>query len=122
MDLRYQSPAMRRKNSAPAPAASPMDEAPADETMDERMHQDEGGEDQGNGAGSAPTTILPKALGGGKDWKEGQEIVLKIVAIDPESGDMQVKYAPEKGGESDEAPADSMEAMDSAMPEEKGGY
>lgn len=99
-----------------------MDEAPADETMDEGMHQDEGGgEDQGNGAGSAPTTILPKALGGGKDWKEGQEIVLKIVAIDPESGDMQVKYAPEKGAQESE-PTDSMAAMDEAMPEEKGGY
>ena len=104
-----------------ATANPPMDEsappAPAEnETMDEGGH-----EDQGNGAGDEPTTILPKALGGGKKWEEGQEIVLKIVAIDPESGDMQVKYAPEKGGEEAE-PADSMEAMDQAMPESGGGY
>ncbi len=100
-------------------SAPPMDEsenpAPENETMDEGGD----GGDQGNSAGDAPTTILPKAIGAGKDWKEGDEIVLKIIAVDPETGDMQAKYASEEGGSE---PADSMEAMDSAMPEEKGGY
>ena len=91
----------------PAPAES--------ETMDEGGH-----EDQGNSAGSQPTTILKKEMGGGKQWEPGQEIVLKIIAVDPETGDMQAQYAPEKAQESE--PTDSMEAMDNAMPEEKGGY
>ena len=106
---------MRRKGNPPPP----MDESAEtpNETMDEGGH----GEDQGNSAGDDATTILPKSVGGGKQWKPGDEIVLKIVAVDPESGDMQAKYAPEKGGEEDE-PADSMEAMDQSMPESGGGY
>lgn len=100
---------MRRK-SAPAPAASPMDEAPADETMDEGMHQENAPSE-----GSKPTAFLPKEMGGGKMWKPGDEIVLRIDAVDPETGEMQVSYAPEKPGDADE-PSDSMEAMDKQMP------
>lgn len=108
---------MRRKMATANP---PMDEsappAPAEnETMDEGGH-----EDQGNGAGDKPTAFLPKELGGGKQWKAGDEIVLRIDAVDPETGEMQVSYASEEGGDAE--PADSMEAMDSAIPEEKGGY
>lgn len=109
---------MRRKMGmeAPAPATpSPMDEAaggPGDNQAEE------------SNEGSDATTILPKALGGGKQWKEGEEIVLKILAVDPESGDMQVKYAPEKPDSSSEEPTDTMSAMDQKLPagDEGGGY
>lgn len=98
---------MRRK-MAPADPPSPMDESP-NETMDEGGHSD-----------SKPTAFLPKELGGGKVWKPGDEIVLTIDAVDPETGEMQVSYAPSKG-EPTEEPTDSMSAMDKAMPENEPG-
>lgn len=94
---------------APAPAA-PMDEpeggmgdAPAEEA----------GED------SKPTAFLSKEMGGGKQWKPGDEIVLKVDAVDPETGELQVSYAPDKSADSEE-PADTMSAMDKAMPPDDG--
>lgn len=100
-------------------SAPPMNESATPEPAENETMSEGGHEDQGNGAGDDATTILPKSVGGGKNWKEGDEIVLKIVAVDPETGDMQAKYASEEGG--GEEPADSMEAMDKAMPE-GGGY
>ena len=58
------------------------------------------------------TLIAPKAMLGGKQWKAGEEIVFKIKSIDPESGDAELTYAPEKPDESDKEPTDSMSAMD----------
>jgi hypothetical protein len=109
----YMDPAMRRKMGmdAPAPAApaSPMDES-------------EGGMGDGQAEeskeGSQPTAFLPKEMGGGKQWKPGDEIVLKIDAVDPETGELQVSYAPEKA---DEPAGDSspMETFDKTMPEDQ---
>ena len=105
-----------------ATANPPMDEsappAPAEnETMDEGGH-----EDQGNGAGDEPTAFLPKELGGGKTWKAGDEIVLRIDAVDPETGEMQVSYANDpESGESNESPG-AMDSFDKEMPPSEGGY
>ncbi len=66
------------------------------------------------------TAFLPKSVLGGKQWKAGDEIVLTIKAIDPDTGEAEVSYAPEKGGEE---PPDTMAAMDQAMPPtEDEGY
>lgn len=95
---------------APPAPASPMDESEGgmgDSPMEESNE-------------SKPTAFLPKEMGGGKQWKPGDEIVLKIDAVDPETGEMQVSYAPEKSGDSaSEEPADTMSAMDKAMPEDQ---
>ena len=101
-------PAMRRKmgamdGPAPAPAApSPMD----------------GSGDMGEqpAENSKPTAFLSKEMGGGKQWKPGDEIVLKVDAVDPETGEMQVSYAPETGAEESNEPTDTMSAMDKQMP------
>jgi len=105
----YVEPKMRRKmgmmDSPPAAAApSPMDEGGMDEPSNE----------------SAPTAFLPKEMGGGKQWKPGDEIVLKVDAVDPETGEMQVSYASEEPGKDDAEPADTMSAMDKAMPPDDG--
>lgn len=110
----YVDPMMRRKmgDMPSAPAASPMDEteggmgdAPAEESSED----------------SKPTAFLSKEMGGGKQWKPGDEIVLKIDAVDPETGEMQVSYASDSGASGDE-PTDTMSAMDKAMPDDGGGY
>lgn len=87
---------------------APMDETP-NETMDEGGHQEQ------------PTAFLSKEMGGGKVWKPGDEIVLVVKAVDPETGELQVAYAPEKPGEGEgegegEEPTDSMSAMDKTFP------
>lgn len=101
---------MRRKMGTMPP--SPMDES-----------GDMGGEGAPGDASpenndSKTTAFLPKELGGGKQWKPGDEIVLKIDAVDPETGEMQVSYAPETGDESemDDSPG-PMEAFDKSMPD-----
>lgn len=107
---------MRRKMGE-TPAPSPMDE---------------GGEMGGNGGEPAaapdpgddnkPTAFLPKEMGGGKVWKPGDEIVLRVDAVDPETGELQVSYATENPGESEEEPTDSMSAMDQKLPDSEEGY
>ena len=51
-------------------------------------------------AGENQTAILPKTILAGKDFKPGEEVVLKIVAI--HDNDIEVEYAPEKGKEGPE--------------------
>lgn len=63
-------------------------------------------EEKGKGA----TGILPKTLMGGKDFKPGEEIVLKVVAV--HENDFEVEYAHdegehEEGGEQPMEPADA---------------
>jgi hypothetical protein len=110
----YMEPKMRRKMGAmdapPAQApAAPMDEpeggmgegeAPAEESND-----------------SKPTAFLSKEMGGGKQWKPGDEIVLKVDAVDPETGELQVSYASDPESSSDESPG-PMESFDQSMPAE----
>lgn len=70
----------------------------------------------------APTIFVKKEMLGGKDWKAGEEIVFKIKSIDPESGEAELYYAPEKpGGDKPEEPADAMMEMDKKFPADEGG-
>lgn len=94
--------------SSAAPS-SPMEESPTPESAPEDSSKDQ------------PTTFFSKEVAGGKNWKEGDEIVMRVKSVDPETGELQVEYAPEKPGEAE--PSDSMEAMDQSMPETNdGGY
>jgi hypothetical protein len=88
-------PAMRKRMGMEDPAPNTEEEAPSE----------------------SATLIAPKAMLGGKQWKAGEEIVFKIKSIDPESGDAELTYAPEKPGESDKEPTDSMSAMDESFPD-----
>jgi hypothetical protein len=70
----------------------------------------------------APSIFVKKEMLGGKDWKAGEEIVFKIKAIDPETGEAELYYAPEKAGDDHmEEPADAMSAMDNKFPADQGG-
>lgn len=103
---------MRRKmGDMPAPAA------PTDEGGDGGKMPAEAPEE--NGGDAKPTAFLPKEIGGGKQWKPGDEIVLKVDAVDPESGELQVSYAPESPDDTKE-PTDTMSAMDKTMPDDSG--
>lgn len=113
----YESPVTRRRMMA-RDSASP---APPDSS-------DQGGEgdeppaspSSGNGdAGKDFTAFLPKEITAGKTFKAGEEIVLKIKAVDPDTGELEVEYAPAK--EQYRAPdeGDSVAGIDSLeMPEE----
>lgn len=65
--------------------------------------------------GSEPTTVVPKALLAGKEWKPGDEIVFVIKAIDPETGDAEIAYATAEA----EPAEDTMAAMDERFPPEE---
>lgn len=71
--------------------------------------------------GEQPRGVLPKAILAGKDFKPGDEIVLKIDAIHDD--EVEVSYAPEKpgggegGGEYGEQPAGGGDAEMSGMME-----
>lgn len=68
--------------------SEPKDSAPA---------QDPENRDDAN----QPTALIPKSLLAGKDFKVGDEIVLKIVALHEE--DAEVEYAPEKPDKEEQA-------------------
>lgn len=55
-----------------------------------------------------PVASLPKSILGGKDFKVGDEIVLKITGMAEE--DFQVRYAPPKEKEAGKESAGEMEA------------
>ena len=87
--------------STPEPSPESTEEAEAPE--------EEGKEDSGQ-----PSAVLPKAILAGKDFKPGDEVVLKITAI--HENEIVVEYAPAKADEGEEsgggqakasAPADS---------------
>lgn len=60
--------------------------------------------------GMEQTGLLPKALMAGKDFKPGDEIMLKITAVHEK--DFEVEYAPEKGKEEEaEGPHDEGSEM-----------
>jgi len=52
--------------------------------------------------GMEQTGLLPKSLMAGKDFKVGDEIMMKITAIHEK--DFEVEYAPEKGQEEESEP------------------
>lgn len=72
----------------------------------------EGAENQKPSESDSNVATLPKQVLGGKEWKPGEEIVLKIVQVTDDG--VVVEYAPEKG-EEEEPPHD--EAAEQAPPE-----
>ena len=65
--------------------------------------------------GGEQTAILPKSILAGKEFKPGEEVVLKIVAI--HDNDVEVEYASEEGSKEEEAG----ETPEQEMAEQKGG-
>lgn len=59
----------------------------------------QGNEPKDEGMEESPRGLLPKSILMGKDFKPGDEIVLKIDAIHDD--EVEVSYAPEKGSEGD---------------------
>lgn len=81
--------------------SAPMEQAPQPEG--EQEGQMEGGE----------TAVLPKSILMGKDFKVGEEVVLKITAI--HGDEIQVEYAQDKGSEKGgEAPMEEAPAAPAA--------
>lgn len=56
---------------------------------------------ESEGYGDGQTAILPKSILAGKEFKPGEEVVLKIVAI--HDNDVEVEYASEEGSKEEEA-------------------
>lgn len=71
------------------PAAEEQSETPAEERSE----------------GEGQTAMLPKSILAGKEFKPGDEVVLKIVAMQDDS--VVVEYAPEKGGEYEKPAAEA---------------
>ena len=94
------------------------DSAPAGDTaaMDQAGTQDKAPDEQGG----ETTAVLPKEILGGKEFKPGDEVVLKILAIHDDS--VEVTYAPEKGAdESGGMGGDQMGGGDADMAMAAGG-
>lgn len=72
-----------------APAAEEQAETPAEESSE----------------GEGQTAMLPKSILAGKEFKPGDEVVLKIVAMQDDS--VVVEYAPEKGGGGEQPTAEA---------------
>lgn len=68
------------------------------------------------------SVFLPKAITMGKTFKAGDEIVLKIKDVDPETGDLEAVYATDDDHKDTGSGMSSSDAFDKAMPEEKEGY
>lgn len=49
----------------------------------------------------APTSDLPMEMMGGKEFKPGEEIMFKVVSVDPDNKTFKVIYAPEKSMDHD---------------------
>jgi len=79
-------------DNTPAPDTMP------NETMDEGMPQEGMGQEMP--MEHEETVTVPKSIGMGKDFKVGDEIVLKIVGMDDDN--FTLAYAPEKPGEGGE--------------------
>jgi len=82
----------------------------------EGYHDDEKPADAESETVNVPITIL-----GGKKFKPGEEVMLKIVNIDEKNGMVELTYSPEKEGEDEEMEETGMDhpalkAMDDAMP------
>jgi hypothetical protein len=72
------------------------------ETMDEGMHEQPGEPAEPNHAAETDgfTAFLPKEITAGKTFKPGDEIILSVKAVDPDTGELEVQYAKEKGMDS----------------------
>lgn len=95
-------------NTKPAPPEDMFTDGP-EPAAPKTAETDEPGENH--------TAVLPKSILAGKDFKPGEEVVLKIVAI--HDNDVEVEYAPEKGSE--ETKAEPEEEVAPTPPESGGG-
>lgn len=64
-------------------------------------------------APESATALLPKTVLGGKDFKPGEEVVLKITHVYED--EVEVEYAPSKPTETETAPEPSADAEIDAM-------
>lgn len=63
----------------------------------------------------AASVFLSKEVLGGRKCKPGDTLTLKVIDVDPESGDVQADLA--TGGETTEASGDYASDFDKSMPE-----
>lgn len=70
---------------------------------DDQMPEDKGMEESKDDTGSE-TALLPKSVLGGKEFKVGDEVVLKVTHI--YSDEVAVEYAPEPEKKEGELPGD----------------
>jgi hypothetical protein len=90
---------------AQAPAETPSPESEASAPEGEEPHEEESEPARG---------LLPKSILAGKDFKPGDEIVLKIDAIHDD--EVEVSYAPEKkSGGDQKSYGEASEGSDSEM-------
>lgn len=80
------------------------------------------GEETPKDGDESVSVFLPKAITMGKTFKPGEEIVLKIVDVDPETGDLEAKYATEGDQYNSKEEGGMMDDFDEAMPADKEGY
>lgn len=94
----------------------------AEDTMqgDTGMDKPGQGEETPKDGDESVSVFLPKAITMGKTFKPGEEIVLKIVDVDPETGDLEAKYATDDQEESSEG--GMMDDFEKAVPADKEGY
>jgi hypothetical protein len=76
-----------------------MPESP--ETMDEGMNEQPGEQAEPDHAEEDGfTAFLPKEITAGKTFKPGDEIILSVKAVDPDTGELEVQYEKDKGMDS----------------------
>jgi hypothetical protein len=95
----YMPPMERNRmqsSAAPGQLEGGYNDDSAPETPPEHMEEDEEPMSEGK------TANIPIDLLGGKDFKAGEEIVFKIVKVDPENKTVEIEYAPEKGKDEEE--------------------
>jgi hypothetical protein len=85
----YQPPMERMQRGASSGSPPGQLEGAGEDAYDESAAP---AKDEGE-AGGGETAEIPIALLGGKDFKPGEEIVFKIVSLDPQSGMAKIAYA-----------------------------
>lgn len=91
----------------------------SEDTMQGDTGMDKPGTGEAKDGDESVSVFLPKAITMGKTFKPGEEIVLKIVDVDPETGDLEAKYATDDQYDSKEE--GMMGDFDKSM-DEKGNY
>lgn len=105
--MAYQAsyPDMADDTDAGSDAAPSMadDETPEGETDGDGQSEDDG--DDGDAENSVEeSALIPKSLLAGKHFEPGEEVVLEIVKM--HGDEVEVRYAKEKGGDSEMSKAD----------------
>lgn len=79
-------------------------------TEDAPPSSDDGNDKPAEDSGDHPTALIPKSLLAGKDFKPGDEMVVRIDRILEDQ--VEISYAPEKPGKGDSEPEDYSEGGD----------